>query len=99
MHKVSPPQPKKKPEKPSKDYFLLGMTIFAFVILVMNWANFDILNRVTYISLIISLGTIYLGKHGKFEEKVKTWVDRLSIASISISVVLFGLICYNQFTQ
>ena len=98
QRKIAPPkEPAAKPEKPSRDLFLIIMICFTFFVLMIGWQNFDILSRVMYGMLTLSLVLTYSHKHSHFSEKVTKWMDRVSFLSIAIAVALFLIVCYYNY--
>lgn len=89
---------KKEPEKKvGKDYFLLVVLALTSIVLLIGWPQLDSMNRILYILLIFSLSLTYLNRHGKFSDRVHLIIERLGIGTIAFSVLIFVVICYNQF--
>ena len=89
---------KKEPEKKiGKDYFLLGVLFLTTIILLVGWTQLDSMNRILYILLVASLSLTYINRHGKFSERIHTIIERLGIGTIAFSILIFVVICYNQF--
>ncbi len=98
QHKITPPkQPAVKQEKPGKDLFLIVVTCFTFFVLLFGWQSFNIMNRVMYGMLTLSLVLTYAHKHGHFNDNVNKWIDRVSFVSIVVSIALFAVVCYYNY--
>lgn len=91
---------KKEPiKKQGKDYFLLFVLFLTFVVMVIGWPQLDTLNRILYALLTASLSLTYANRHFEMSDRVHTIIERLGIGTIAFSILIFVVICYNQFVK
>lgn len=96
--KITPkPNEEKKPkEKVGKDYLLIGVIMFTFIIMVVGWPTLTNLSRALYFTLLLSLSMTYAQRHYDLNEVQSLWVNRISVGSMGMAVALF---MYNLFLQ
>lgn len=91
---------KKEPIKTQgKDYFLLVVLFLTFIVMVVGWPHLDTLNRILYALLTTSLSLTYANRHFEMSDKIHTIIERLGIGTIAFSILIFVVICYNQFVK
>lgn len=83
------PEKKQPTEKIGKDYVLMAVTIFTVLITVAGWTSLDNLSRVMYTLLSVSLMLTYAKRHAKLDEQKATIVERASLATMGLAVILF----------
>lgn len=96
--KIAPPK-KEQPKKLGKDYFLLIVLFLTFVVMLAGWPHLDNLNRILYLLLTLSLSLTYANRHFEMSERVHRIIERLGIGTIAFSILIFVVICYNQFIR
>ena len=93
------PQKKEPEKKPGKDYFLVIVLVLTFSVMIIGWPHLDNLNRILYALLTLSLSLTYANRHVNMSERVHTIIERLGIGTIAFSILVFVVICYNQFVK
>ena len=93
------PQKKEPEKKPGKDYFLLIVLFLTFIVMLAGWQHLDTLNRILYLLLTLSLSLTYANRHFEMTDRVHTIIERLGIGTIAFSILIFVVICYNQFVR
>ena len=88
-------KPKEK-EKIGKDYLLIAVISFTVIVTSVAWSSLTNLNRLLYSMLIVSLSLTYVRRHANLDEKQQVWVDRGSIISMGVALVLFAIVMYQQ---
>ncbi|MDY6267563.1 MAG: hypothetical protein SPL39_01150 [Selenomonadaceae bacterium] len=96
----------KKPEKKQaaepkigKDYVLMAVTVFTLLVTVAGWTSLDNISRAMYSLLSVSLILTYAKRHAKLAENVQPLVERASLATMGLAVVLFFVSLYVHFTS
>ena len=87
----------KEKAKIGKDYLLLTIICFTFVVTVVGWPHFDNMNRAMYLLLTISLLLTYLCRHARVSEKVRTYLNSASLGSMGLAVAMFLIAMYYQY--
>ena len=97
--KISPkPTEQSAPkEKVGKDYLLIGVIAFTFIVMVVGWPTISNMNRALYFTLLLSLSMTYAQRHYDLNEIQEIWVRRIGTASMGMAVALFMLTLYYQF--
>ncbi len=94
------PKPKedaKPKEKVGKDYLLVGVLAFTFVLMVAGWPTLTNLSRALYFTLLMSLSMTYADRHYDLTEIQAVWVRRIGTASMGMAVALFIYSLYERF--
>lgn len=86
----------KEKAKIGKDYLLMVIICFTFVVTIIGWANFDTMNRVMYPLLTFSLLLTYLTRHAKVSAKVRAYLNSASLGAMGLAVALFLISLYYQ---
>ena len=84
-------------EKLGRDYLLIGVLIFTFIVTIAGWTHFDNMNRAMYVLLTVSLGLTYARRHAKIKEEYRIYLDRASVASMGLAVAMFLIVLYYQY--
>ena len=87
----------KERAKIGKDYLLLTIICFTFVVTIFGWDHFDTMNRAMYLLLTFSLLLTYLTRHAKVSEKVQAYLNSASLGSMGLAVAMFLIALYYQF--
>ena len=97
--KLNPkPTGQSKPkEKVGKDYLLVGVIAFTFIIMVTGWPTISNVHRGLYFTLLLSLSMTYTQRHYDLNEVQDMWVRRIGTASMGIAMTLFLFTLYLQF--
>lgn len=95
------PKTKKTAEKPpvkvGSDRWLLAILALTVIFLVVSWTQFDVINRVLYIALVVALGTTYARRHFNLNEKQDILAERAGIAAMAAATCLFITKIYQKF--
>ena len=91
------PEKKQPTEKIGKDYVLMAVTIFTLLITAAGWTSLDNLSRVMYTLLSVSLMLTYAKRHATLDEKKATLVERASLATMGLAVILFVVSIVRHF--
>lgn len=101
LKKISPKKKKWQEEKPKekvgKDYLLIAVIGITFFFLIVGWGNFNVVNKVLYVGLAISLSATYARRHYNFTEKQDLWIERAGYAAMGIALVAFVINLYQNF--
>ncbi|MBQ9478005.1 MAG: hypothetical protein IJ668_10595 [Selenomonadaceae bacterium] len=92
-----PSEQSKPKEKVGKDYLLIGVIAFTFIVMVAGWPTISNMNRALYFTLLLSLSMTYAQRHYDLNEIQEIWVRRIGTASMGFAVALFMLTLYYQF--
>ena len=92
------PEQKRPTEKIGKDYVLMAVTVFTLLITVAGWTSLDTLSRVMYTLLSVSLMLTYAKRHAQLDDQKQTIVERASLATMGLAVILFFVSLYFHFT-
>lgn len=92
-----PTEQAKQKEKVGKDYLLIGVIAFTFIVMVAGWPTISNMNRALYFTLLLSLSMTYTQRHYDLNEIQDIWVRRIGTASMGMAVALFMLMLYYQF--
>ena len=97
--KIAPkPTENAKPkEKVGKDYLLVGVLAFTFVLMVAGWPTLTNLSRALYFTLLMSLSMTYAERHYDLTAVQELWVRRIGTASMGIAIALFMYSLYERF--
>ena len=94
------PAEKKAPEqKIGKDYVLMAVTVFTVLVTCAGWTSLDNVSRAMYSLLSVSLILTYAKRHAKLDEQKQTLVERGSLITMALAVVLFFVSLYVHFTS
>ena len=83
--------------KIGRDYLLLIMICFTFVIAMFGWEHFDNTNRAMYLLLTLSLTLTYLYRHAKVSDNVRAYLNSASLGAMGLAVAMFLISLYYQF--
>ena len=92
-----PTEQSKPKEKVGKDYLLVGVIAFTFIIMVTGWPTISNVHRGLYFTLLLSLSMTYTQRHYDLNEVQDMWVRRIGTASMGIAMTLFLFTLYLQF--
>ena len=84
-------------EKIGRDYLLIGVLIFTFIVTIAGWTHVDNMNRAMYVLLTGSLGLTDARRHAKIKEDYRSYLDRASVASMGLAVAMFLIVLYYQY--
>ena len=87
----------KPPEKVGKDYWLLAVLFLTTFFLGLSWIQFDNINRALYISLIVSLISIYIKRHANLNDGQIKIVENVGLLSMIVAVAMFVVKVYEKF--
>ena len=87
----------KEKETIGKDYLLIAVCCFTFVVTIFGWPHFDDLNRAMYILLTLSLGLTYAYRHARLSDNARIYVNRASLCSMGLAIGLFCLSLFKTF--
>ena len=94
------PTEKKAPEqKIGKDYVLMAVTVFTVLVTCAGWTSLDNVSRAMYSLLSVALVLTYAKRHAKLDEQKQTLVERGSLITMALAVVLFFVSLYVHFTS
>lgn len=93
------PEQKKPMEKIGKDYVLMAVTVFTVLVTFAGWTSLDNVSRAMYSLLSVSLILTYAKRHAKLDEQKQTLVERGSLITMALAVVLFFVSLYVHFTS
>ena len=96
MKPKKPKQEIKIKEKVGKDYLLIAVISFTLMVTIAAWSTLTDMNKALYSMLLVSLSLTYIRRHYDLSEQQEFWVDRGSIISMGIALVLFAAIMYMQ---
>ena len=92
------PTKKNDTKKVGKDYILMAVTLFTIFITVAGWQSLDNLSRAMYSLLAVSLTLTYASRHASLSDKAKPIVERASLGTMVVAIVLFAASLYFHFT-
>ena len=97
--KITPKPTENKPQKENvgKDYLLIGVIAFTFIVMVAGWPTISNINRALYFTLLLSLSMTYTQRHYDLNEIQDLWVRRIGTAAMGVAVALFIFTLYLQF--
>ena len=94
------PSEKKPAEKKiGRDYVLMAVTVFTVLVTAAGWMQLDNVSRGMYSLLSISLILTYARRHANLSEKAAVLVERGSLITMALAVVLFFVSLYVHFTS
>ena len=94
--KPSTQEQSKPKEKVGKDYLLISVITLTTIVTLIGWSTLTNLNRALYLLLILSLSLTYVRRHYNLNKTQETWVDRGSLLSMGIAIILFAIVMYTQ---
>ncbi len=92
-----PTEQSKQKETVGKDYLLIGVIAFTFIVMVVGWPTISNINRALYFTLLLSLSMTYTQRHYDLNEIQDLWVRRIGTAAMGVAMVLFVFTLYTQF--
>ena len=94
-------KPEKKPaeKKIGKDYVLMAVTVFTVLVTAAGWMQLDNLSRSMYSLLSISLILTYARRHADLSERAALLVERGSLVTMVLAVVIFLATLFVHFTS
>ncbi len=94
-------KPEKKPteKKIGKDYVLMAVTVFTVLVTAAGWMQLDNLSRSMYSLLSISLILTYARRHADLSERAALLVERGSLITMVLAVVIFLATLFVHFTS
>ena len=87
----------KEKEKIGKDYLLMTIICFTFVVTIVGWSQFDNLNRAMYPLLTLSLLLTYLCRPANVSAPVRASLTRAILGPLGLAVAMFLIAMYYQF--
>lgn len=83
-----------------KDYFLLGIIIFTMMITLLGWQELDMVSRIMYVLMTVSLTLTYIRRQNKFlSDNMKLVLERTSLMAIGLSLLTFIYVIYNRIAE
>ena len=86
-------------KKIGKDYVLMAVTIFTLFVTIAEWMQFDNVSRGMYALLSASLILTYARRHAQLSEKAAVLVERASLITMVLAVLLFLATLFVHFTS
>ncbi|MCI7056059.1 hypothetical protein HF878_04560 [Selenomonas bovis] len=94
------PSEKKPAEKKiGRDYVLMAVTVFTVLVTAAGWMQLDNVSRGMYSLLSVSLILTYARRHANLSEKAAVLVERGSLVTMVLAVLLFLATLFVHFTS
>lgn len=86
-------------KKIGKDYVLMAVTVFTVLVTAAGWMQLDNMSRGMYSLLSVSLILTYARRHAQLSEKTAVLVERGSLVTMVLAVLLFLATLFMHFTS